>query len=137
MSIAQHAALAFGMFGSASLALGCGGAPPPGPEDIYHDPGLRRGALEADEADRELLERLGTLPAGEPVSIAGRVYVPAPSYFAASGRACRPVRASIGGTRLACSTEGERWEFVPDVVGGDNPFAIEARASEPPGEPAP
>lgn len=112
------------------LASGCG-ASRPRPEDVFHDPALRRSSLvlEADEIDRTLLSRLPHPAPGEAITIDGRVFVPGRAYRAASGALCQPVQvmqSSRGASsRLACESEGGPWVFVPDVFGGDDPFARE------------
>lgn len=100
---------------------GCGGPARPTASDIYHDPALRRGELPSEASEQELLAQLDALPPGEPVTIAGAVYIVSAAYHAASGRTCRAVEAGAT-SRLACAGEAG-WVFVPTVLGSDNPFS--------------
>lgn len=101
----------------------------PREQDIYHEASLRPGSVLArSDAERELLERLPTLPVNEPVRLGDRTYVPMPAYPSASGRTCTPVHESAPGhqlLRVACDQDGQ-WVFVPDVFGGEDPFAATA-----------
>ena len=102
-------------FGCAVALLGCG-ASEPRESDIFHDPALRAGVVEADgEAERALLARLAQDPEAGAMDVGGSTFTLDAPYAAASGRTCR--RVSRGdAARLACET-GEGWRFVPDVSG--------------------
>jgi hypothetical protein len=70
-----------------------------------------------------LLQRIGTLPTGQPVSVDGEVWLPGRLYSAASGRQCRLVDVEgLGGgseTRLACLAadgDGAAWDWFPVVA---------------------
>jgi hypothetical protein len=70
-----------------------------------------------------LLQRIGSLPAGQPVTVADQVWVPGRLYSAASGRTCREVevRTGDGGSkpRLACQSgadDGSDWIWYPVVA---------------------
>ncbi|MDQ3034646.1 MAG: hypothetical protein M3Y87_19710 [Myxococcota bacterium] len=113
------------LIGLCTALAACGGRAVPRDQDVYHEPSLRPGTVPADgEAERELLTRL-PLPANEPVRLGDRVFVPLATYASASGRFCTPVLVRGEGpdrTRIACES-GDGWVFVPDVFGGDDPFA--------------
>ena len=106
---------------TACLALSgaaCGSAQTPADQDIWYDEALRPGRLEpASEGEGELLSRLSDLPAGQPVTLHGEVFVPDAAYDAASGRSCR--RVAVQGEpprdKLACEEGAGEWVFVPDV----------------------
>ena len=123
----RHAAV----IGLCSVLAGCGGRAIPRDQDVYHEPSLRPGSVPAEsEGERQLLAQLPSLAANEPVQLGDRVYLPLDSYTSASGRRCTPVRVSGGGrdqTRVACESD-DAWVFVPDVFGGDDPFAGTAGA---------
>ncbi|WP_169791639.1 hypothetical protein [Sandaracinus amylolyticus] len=116
----RHAAV----LGVALALAACGGAPVRD-EDVYHEASLRPGVLPADDADRELLARLPESAADQPLEVGGRVFVPRAAYATASGRRCAPVVEQGARTRLACESAAG-WVFVPDVFGGDDPFAATA-----------
>lgn len=110
---------------------GCGGAPEPREQDIWHRSQLRPGRVPAEtKGEQELLARLGDVPTGEPVTVAGQVFVVDAPYAAASGRTCRSitVRGPEGEgqpeVKLACDGPGG-WELVPD------PFAQDAVVGRP------
>lgn len=109
----------------ASLALSfllsttaCGGAAP-SDATVYYDPALRPGVVEATEAERAMLDRLGEVAPGATVEADGRSYLAEAAYHAASGRRCRALR-SASGSRLAYETE-EGWVFVPAVLAEVSP----------------
>lgn len=113
------------------LASGCG-ASRPRPEDVFHDPALRRSSVATDELEQTLLARLPHPAPGEPLTIGGRVFVPGTVYRAASGSLCQPVRVAVSSgdhARLACESDEGPWVFVPDVFGGDDPFSREDRVA--------
>ena len=122
-----HAAL----IGLCSVLAGCSGRALPSDEDVYHEASLRPGSVPAEsDAERQLLTRLPSLAANEPVQLGDQIYLPLDSYTSASGRRCTPVRVRSGGgerTRVACESD-DAWVFVPDVFGGDDPFAGTAGA---------
>lgn len=103
----------------ASLAVlaGCGSGPQE--STIYHDPALRPGVIEANDAtERELLVRLAVLEAETSIELGGRTFAAGAPYHAASGRRCIHV-VEADTERLACSTSDEGpWVFVPIVVSG-------------------
>lgn len=113
---------------AASLLAACG-ASPPREEDVYHESSLRPGTVAAEtDAERELLARFPGLTENETVRLGDHTFVVLAGYASASGRRCVPVReqSSAGDrTRVACETEAG-WTFVPDVFGGDDPFAATA-----------
>ncbi|UJR86896.1 hypothetical protein [Sandaracinus amylolyticus] len=120
LELRHHALIAL------SLALAaCGGAPVRD-EDVFHEPGLRAGSVPArDDVERELLAVIATAPPEQPIEVRGRTFVAHAAYASASGRLCTWVdepRATSAPTRLACEG-GDGWVFVPDVFGGDDPFA--------------
>ncbi|MEC7520802.1 MAG: hypothetical protein VYE22_13095 [Myxococcota bacterium] len=99
---------------TAALGLACGSSAPR-ESDIFHDPALRAGALEADgDAERALLTALADAGEG-PVEVSG--VAATPPYHAASGRRCR--RISGGSHRLACQGDEGAWVFVPDVLSAE------------------
>lgn len=114
------------LIGLCSALAACGGRAIPRDQDVYHEASLRPGTVPAEsDAERELLARLPSLAANEPVQLGDRVYLPLESYASASGRRCTPVRVRGAGreqTRVACESDGA-WVFVPDVFGGEDPFA--------------
>lgn len=111
------------------VGLGACGASPPRDEDVYHESSLRPGTVPAEtDAERELLERLPSLTENESVRLGDHTFVILAGYASASGRRCAPVREQTGTgdrTRVACET-ATGWTFVPDVFGGDDPFAVTA-----------
>ncbi len=100
------------LLASSVLGVGCGGTAPR-EADIFHDPALRPGVVEAGGAEREILSRLGDEGLST-VTFGGRDYALEAPYDAASGRRCRGV---VGAERrLACQNPDGSWVFVPDIV---------------------
>ncbi|HHH28714.1 MAG TPA: hypothetical protein ENK57_10275 [Polyangiaceae bacterium] len=104
----------------ALLAVACGG--PPSERDIFHDPALRPGSVEAaSEEERQVLRRIDG--ATSTIEVGGQTYSLEPPYYAASGRRCRGVLGGSG-RRLACDSPSG-WVFVPDLTttsaGGNAP----------------
>ncbi|MFW6031113.1 MAG: DVU3141 family protein [Myxococcota bacterium] len=98
---------------------------------------MRPGRVSPEtQAERELLARLDTLPAHEPVTHGDQVFVAEPAYAAASGRDCRSItiRSTEGDRqariKLACEDRAG-WVFVPD------PFATGVATQVPPRESQP
>lgn len=122
-------------FASAALLLslggtGCGGAETPAERDIWYTSSLRPGHVAPEtQGERELLARMGQVPANEPVTFGGQTFVVDEPYFAASGRQCRSVtvrptpEAERVEVKLACEDD-TAWVFVPDV------FQERARVAE-------
>lgn len=97
-----------------SLLVACGSSPPR-ESDIYHDPALRAGSVQArGDAERALLDALASASDG-PVEVAG--LSAAATYHAASGRRCRQVTGADA--RLACEGPDGAWVFVPDVLSAE------------------
>lgn len=97
-----------------SLMVACGSSPPR-ESDIYHDPALRAGTVQADgDGERALLDALVGADEG-PIEVGG--LSAAATYHAASGRRCR--RISGGDARLACEGQDGAWVFVPDVLSAE------------------
>ena len=120
-AVLANAALPTALLLSA-IASGCGSSPPR-EADIFHDPALRPGVVEAQGAEREMLARLGSIPDETQVEAAGTTLVVEAPYAAASGRRCRGLRA-VSGRRIACETSDGEWVFVPDVSGAEAPVAV-------------
>ena len=97
-----------------AVSTGCGSSPPRA-EDIYHDPALRPGEVDAaDDLESAILAQLSAEPGAGRVEIAGREVVLGATFHAASGHRCR--EASHGSsTRLACERESG-WVYVPQVL---------------------
>lgn len=94
---------------------GCG-ASEPRESDIYHDPALRPGTVDAaSDAERQLLARLSEDEIASPLSLGGRSYAVAATYDAASDRRCREIRDGDE-PRLACEEPDGSWVFVPNIV---------------------
>jgi hypothetical protein len=109
----RHTRVVAGLLaGAGLLAVGCGSSPPR-EASIYHDPALRPTVVAADDPAAEaLLASVSQAPTGEAVG----PYVLGQTYFAASGRRCRPIRSS-GGRRLVCENDDGSWSFVPQLFG--------------------
>ena len=102
-----------------SLVLGSGcGSQAPRDDQIYHDPALRPGVVEARGPERTLLVRLSQANLPRSMTIEGQEFTVEPIYDAASGRRCRAVSAGRG-RRLACERPDRSWVFVPTLEGSD------------------
>jgi hypothetical protein len=99
---------------------GCAVFSTPGVDDDPPAPIVER-PTPADPTEA-LLQRLGSLPAGQPVSVDDQVWIPGRVYSAASGRQCRLVDVETRGVgseaRLACRPRdgGGSWDWYPVVA---------------------
>jgi hypothetical protein len=90
------------------------------PRPNVQPPGVRKPA---NEDERQLLQSLSSLPAGQVQRVGELTVVSAVPYVAASGRTCRSLDLTAPGQavarpQLAClSTDG--WVFVLDVFSED------------------
>lgn len=116
--------------------VGCASSSP-SELDVWHTSALRPGRVSPEtRAERELLARLDSVPAHEPVNYGDQVFVAEPPYAAASGRDCRSItiRSTEGDgqvkIKLACE-DRTGWVFVPD------PFAARVATQVPPRESQP
>jgi hypothetical protein len=103
----------------ASLILGCAHAQPRTESVVVSPPSA---IAPEDDFERELLRRLSSLPAEQPVSIDDATVTARAPYYAASGRTCRALTIQSAGqsagsaarSRLVCREDSE-WFFVPEV----------------------
>ena len=103
----------------------CGSSAPPSESEIWHAATLRPGVeLATTPGEEQLLQRIASLPADEPVRLGEQVFTPGAPYHAASGRTCRSVGIQSGESarnRLVCDDAEGRWVFVPNPFPAGSP----------------
>lgn len=97
----------------AALALSGCGATTPTEAQVFHDPALRPGVVDAaGPEESNILQRLPESGTDVVSSEDGRLQLGA-VYHAASGRRCRTVGITDQPPRLACERQDGAWVFVP------------------------
>ena len=103
------------------LPLACSSVRQPTARDVAdaNDTGRTVPAVSATE--RQVLDRLATLPNGTSTRIGDATVSAEAPYSAASARSCRALHITSSASpqpvhRVACS-DGRAWFFVPDIFG--------------------
>jgi hypothetical protein len=111
------------------LPLACSSVRQPTARDVADANDTGRTVAAASATERQVLERVATLPNGASTRIGDATVDAEAPYAAASARSCRALHITLSASRqpvhrVACN-DGRAWFFVPDIFGTAVPGAGE------------